>query len=413
MFYRLVQRSLAARRARSALVVLSVLAGAAIASALLTTSFSVRDRMASEFRRFGPNIVVSPVSSTIEVGLPGISLGSITEQGYLNESDLWRIKALPERGDDILGYAPFLYQTVMAYAYGINAHAVLAGTWFSHAVPNITSGDGQAWTTGARRISSWGVRGSWVGGDQDLSSCMVGSAAAATLRLRAGSSLKVTYTDPTSGATAFRVLNVTGFVSTGGVEDSLIFANLRVAQELSFRPNMVHLVQVSARTASASADAIASEIEAALPSVRARSTRQLALSEEILLGRTESLVWLVCAASLGASAIGVMTVMTTGVLERRREIGVMKAVGAGRGKITALIVSEAALLGTAGGLAGYAMGLLVARYVGTGLFARTDALVPAVLPMTLGISVLAALAASALPAWRALGVPPAEVLRGD
>ncbi len=105
--------------------------------------------------------------------------------------------------------------------------------------------------------------------------------------------------------------------------------------------------------------------------------------------------------------------MTTGVLERRREIGIMKAVGAGGGKISALLASEAALLGTAGGLAGYALGLLASRYVGSGLFSRTDAFVPAVLPITLGISVLAALAASALPAWRALGVPPAEVLRGD
>ena len=413
MFGRLVGRSIRARKLRSAMVVLAIMMGAAIASALLTTAYSVRERMATQFRNFGPNIVISPVSSTIEVGLPGISIGSITEQGYINESDLWKIKRIPNWGGDILGYAPYLYQVVMAYAYGMNVHAVMAGTYFSHAEQNITGSDGQAWTTGVKRISSWGVRGGWVAGDQDSLDCMVGTTTAKVLRLQVGSPLKVTYKDQTTGDPRSRELNVTGIISTGGVEDSLIFTNLKVAQELSSRPGMVHVVQVSALTSSTTADAIASEIEASIPSVHARSTRQLAQSEALLMQRTEMLVGLVTAAAMGASLIGVMTIMTTGVLERRRELGIMKALGGGPRRIASLLLAESAVLGTAGGLAGYFLGLAIARYLGSGLFGQTDALVLAVLPVTLALSVLSALAASAFPIWRALGVPAAVVLRGD
>jgi len=413
MFGRLLRRSLAARKLRSAMVVLAVMVGAAIASALLTSSFSVRESMVAQFRAFGPNIVLEPGSPTIEVGLPGFSLGSITEQGYINESDLWKIKGLPERGSSILGYAPFLYQTVLAYAHGINIHAVLAGTYFSHPEPRITGGDGKAWTTGARHISGWGVNGSWVEEDCCGSGAMVGVSTAELLRLRIGSVVKVTYKDLTTGASNLRELDVTGIVTTGGVEDSMIFSDLSVAQELSSRPGMVHMVQVSALTTVASAEEIAAEIASALPSVEARSTRQLEQAESLLLGRTEMLVWLVTAAAMGASALGVMATMTTGVLERRREIGIMKALGAGGRKVASLLLAESVLLGAAGGFAGYFVGLVLVRTIGAGLLGRTDAIIPAVLPITVALSVLAALAASALPVWRALRVPAAEVLRGD
>lgn len=393
------------------MAIVAIMAGAAIASALLSAAFSVRDTMAGEFRRFGPNIIVSPASSTIEVGLPGISLGTITEQGYLNESDVWKIKAMG--GDAIVGYAPFLYQKVLVGAYGKNVNAVMAGTYFSHPEPNITGGDGKPWVTGVSKISGWGVRGGWVAGDRDVSGCMAGASLANTLSLRVGSGVMVVYRNHGSADSVTRYLNVTGIVFTGGAEDSQLFVNMGVAQELSSRPGMVHIVHVSAVTSSASADAIASSIQSSIPSVEARSSVQLEQAESVLLQRTETLVFLVAAAAMGASALGVMTTMSTGVLERRREMGIMKALGAHDRNISALLLAEAAILGIAGGLAGYILGIALAMYLGTGFFGPSATFQPAVLPITLAISVAAALAASALPIKRALGVQPAAVLRGD
>ena len=56
---------MAARKARVALATVAVLAGAAVASAMLSVTFSFEDNLAREFRTFGPNIVVAPRSDTI------------------------------------------------------------------------------------------------------------------------------------------------------------------------------------------------------------------------------------------------------------------------------------------------------------------------------------------------------------
>ena len=412
MFRRLVGRSMAARKARVALAVVAVMAGAAVASAMLNVSFSFRDNLAREFRGFGPNIVVAPRSDTIEVGLPGISFGSITEQGYINESELSNIKSLPGRGDSIVGYAPFLYQLVMAFAYGKNVNAVLAGTYFSHPEPNLTGPDGKPWTTGLQTISSWGVRGSWVA-DGDADRCMVGTGLAAMMSLRPGALLKVTYKNPATGASSTRMLNVTGIVTTGGTEDTMIFTNLLAAQELSSRPGLVHIVQVSALTSAASAETIAREIQSALPSVEAKSRLQLSKSEADLIQQTGSLVAMIAVVAMGATALGVAATMTTGVLERRREIGIMKAVGAGRRKVASMFLAEASLVGAAGGLLGALAGLALGMIIEERVFGWPATFQPAVLPLTVALSILVAAAASALPIWRALGIGPASVLRGD
>ena len=73
--------------------------------------------------------MVVPKSDTIEVGFPGVEFGSVTEQRYINESDLWKIKTIYWR-NNVLGFAPFLYQ-VVSVGDEVNRHnVVLAGTYF-------------------------------------------------------------------------------------------------------------------------------------------------------------------------------------------------------------------------------------------------------------------------------------------
>jgi putative ABC transport system permease protein len=209
------------------------------------------------------------------------------------------------------------------------------------------------------------------------------------------------------------MLNVTGIVTTGGTEDTMIFTNLLAAQELSSRPGLVHIVQVSALTSAASAETIAREIQSALPSVEAKSRLQLSKSEADLIQQTGSLVAMIAVVAMGATALGVAATMTTGVLERRREIGIMKAVGAGRRKVASMFLAEASLVGAAGGLLGALAGLALGMIIEERVFGWPATFQPAVLPLTVALSILVAAAASALPIWRALGIGPASVLRGD
>ncbi len=414
MFNRILAKSLAKRRSRVALAVLAVVMGASMASALLTTSYSINEKLAAEFRNFGANIMVLPNSETIEVGLPGISFGSVTEQRYINESDLWKIKRIQNWSANVLGFAPFLYQVVEAGGPGQAKPVVLAGTYFEHKVPSITLADGSAWTTGLRMIAMyWEVRGKWIEMDDDLSGAMVGVTAAERLGLAVGSRFSVNFTDPASRASRTRELEVRGIVTTGGSEDSQIFVNLEAAQELTARPDKVHAVQVSGLCVNCPAEVIAWEIEQVIPGVQAKSVRQLVSSESMIMMRLERMMLLVTALALGASALGVMTTMTTTVVERRKEIGLMKAIGSTGRSIGSLFMTEAAIIGVIGGVAGYVVGYILANIIGQSVFSSAVTLVPVVIPLTIGISVAVALLAAVVPVRRALGIEPAAVLRGD
>ena len=414
MFMRILGKSIARRKQRVAIAIVAVVMGAAVASALLTTSMAMNDKMGEEFRKFGANIVVIPRSDTIEVGLPGMTFGSVTEQRYVDESDLWKIKEIANWSANVLGYAPLLYQVVEAGdASGGTQKVVLAGTYFEREVPEILDGAGNPWVTGMRRVAPfWDIRGGWPA-DGDLLGSIVGTAAAEALGLEIGSEYSVRYSDPeTANATSGR-FRVSGIVTTGGSEDSQIFVDMAAAQALSGRPGKVHSVQVSGRCTDCPAELITAEVEASLPAVQAKSVKQLVFAENQIMMQLEQTMTLVTAVALGASALGVMTTMTTNVIERRKEIGLLKSIGADNGRIAALFLAEAAIIGLAGGAIGYGAGYGLAQYIGHSVFESSIALVPVVIPITMAISLGIALLASALPVRRATQVEPASVLRGE
>jgi putative ABC transport system permease protein len=414
MFLRILRKSLVRRKSRVALAVLAVILGASVSSALLNTSMSMSEKLSEEFRRFGANIIVLPQSDTIEVGLPGISLGSVTDQRYINESELWKIKRIANWSANVLGYAPFLYQVVEAEFAGVAKELVLAGTYFDHPVPGILNGNGDTWTTGLETIAQyWHVDGSWVKSDGDLNEAMVGVAASRKLGLMLGSELVVRYTNPETKEVRNRTLSVEGIVTTGGPEDSQVFVNLKVAQELSGRPDKVHDVQVSALCMNCPAEKIAMEIQYAMPGVEAKSVRQLVTAENEIMMRLEQMMLLVTIVALGASALGVMTTMSTTVIERRKEIGLMKAIGSDNRPIAGLFLAEAGIVGLIGGLLGYGVGLVISGIIGRSVFDSAVSPVPMVMPLTVLISIGIALLAAALPTRRATSIEPAIVLRGD
>ncbi|MCW4043458.1 MAG: ABC transporter permease, partial [Candidatus Bathyarchaeota archaeon] len=224
---------------------IAVLMGASMTSGLLTVSHGIQEKLGLEFRKFGSNIVIIPKSDTIEVGFPGINFGSVTEQRYIDENDLWKIKKIDNWSANVLGFAPFLYQVVQVERGGAVQNVVLAGTYFDREFPEITFSE-KVWTTGIRKIAPyWILEGEWIV-DHDEKSVIAGSTVAEKLNLKLGESLKLSYENPENRQITTEQLKVSGIVSTGGSEDSQLFVTLPVAQKISSRPGKVHSVQVSA-----------------------------------------------------------------------------------------------------------------------------------------------------------------------
>jgi putative ABC transport system permease protein len=135
-----------------------------------------------------------------------------------------------------------------------------------------------------------------------------------------------------------------------------------------------------------------------------------ALRHRLLTG-SRTLVLAVAAVSVFAALLGIVTTMQIAVRERRREIGIARAMGESRLAVGARFLLESTVLGVAGGVAGFALGVLVAGAVaqlqGTTfmLAAWTVVIVPA--------SALIGAIAGSVPAWRASRVDPALLLRSD
>lgn len=138
--------------------------------------------------------------------------------------------------------------------------------------------------------------------------------------------------------------------------------------------------------------------------------------EDILTG-VQVFIAIIASISILVGAVGIVNTMTTSVLERRREIGIMKAIGAKNSQVFLQFFIEAGLLGLIGGVSGAIFGTLIG-YVGTigiGSFVGGE-LSPNIDFMLIGLTLIGSFAIGAIsgiaPARQAANQNPVEVLRG-
>ena len=226
-----------------------------------------------------------------------------------------------------------------------------------------------------------------------------------------------------------------GVVSTSGFEDQQIFVTLGEAQRILKVSNAVDKVLVSALVkpddelarkplekmtadeqviwyCSPYIGSITYQIEEVLNNTTARAIRQISENEGKILNQTQMMFFLIAAAALLASAIGVASTMMATVFERRLEIALMKAIGAEDGQISRQFFLEALLIGAVGGGVGYALGNFLAQLIGRSVFGTEIGINFLTLPVTLAISMAVALLGCLIPVRRASSIEPAIVLKG-
>ncbi len=426
-FYKVLFKSFVQRKKRILLAVLAVVMGASLASALINIYLNVDEKVGKELRSFGPNIVVEPRSNELSLEVGGVTLNSGSGGRYIREDELFKLKKIFWKYN-IVGFAPYLSLAVKAGAG--EEKVALTGTWFEKEVP-VPGEEFKSFTAGARIISPWWkVDGQWVLNPDDKSKAMIGSAVARSLKLKVGDSFQVIYGDKK------HPLKVAAIVDAGGSDDKQIFVNLPVVQGLAGLENKVARVKVSAMIVPEDdfsrrdnktmtpeeferwyctpyISAIVKQIEEVFPDADAEPIAQIAQAEGNMMQKIKLTVLFVTLIALAASALGVTTVMTANVLERRKEIGMIKAIGAENLQVALLFAGEAAAIGIAGGVTGYLIGLGLAKFIAATVFVTEMKPEVMVLPATVVIALAVALLGSILPVRRAIGTEPVVVLRGE
>lgn len=422
MFLRLLRASLARGRRRFLLALLALALGSGVAAAALNVALDVGDKLARELRSFGANILILPKADTVPVEIGGVDLRPLSEGSFLREDDLAKLKKIFWR-HHILAMVPYLYQRARL-ADGSTAQ--LVGTWFAKAVPR---DDGTTFTTGLRTLHpAWQLEGHWPGDAADAE-VLLGARLAARLSAHSGSELTLQL--PGSHPTRLRVQ---GVVATGGAEDDQAFVPLAWLQGVTGRSGSVRRAEVSALVSPEDAFAqrapasmtpaeydrwyctpyvssIAYQIGEALPNTDVRVVRRVAQAESALLTRIRWLMALVSLAALLAAALAMMSTMRAAVLERRREIALMKALGAAGVSLTGLFLTEAALVGAAGGIVGYGVGRVGAELIARTVFGAGVAANLWLGALVLLLAVGVALAGALLPLRQLYGYDPATILK--
>jgi putative ABC transport system permease protein len=141
--------------------------------------------------------------------------------------------------------------------------------------------------------------------------------------------------------------------------------------------------------------------------------RRVEEGEGHVLSRVRTLLWLVTFAALLAAALAVGASAAASVIERRTEIGLMKALGANSGLVGVLLAAEQLLLAFVGGGLGYAVGIFLARVLGERIFGFAPEPKLFVLLIILGLAAAITLLGSAVPLRQAARYDPAPILRGE
>lgn len=117
--------------------------------------------------------------------------------------------------------------------------------------------------------------------------------------------------------------------------------------------------------------------------------------------------------SLLVGAVGIFTIMTIAVRERTSEIGLLRALGAGRDQVLAVFLVEAVVLSVLGGLAGLAFGAGVAWLLGETVRQLPVSFSPLFMGLSMGLSIVIGLVAGILPALNAANLDPVDALRAE
>ncbi len=391
--YQIVLKDITRRRKRMLYASLGVVIGVATIVAVMTIAVAGETNIYGQLEKYGANLVVMPAISDIDVGLGGLSLGTlVVGENYISEDNLPQVRQIAdgmikealgiEDDGDIATIAPKLYLTTEIKDISV----IVVGV------------DPQQ----ERQLKTWWrIReGEYI---ERADQALAGVMAADLLELNLGDMIALNGIEVT----------ITGILEeTGSNEDYQVFLPIETAQQAFDKESLVSSIDVRALCSACPTSDIAGSINGNIPGVRAVAVKQIAETEMGMMEKISKFLLALAGITLAVGCFGVVNTMLTSVHERIKDIGIMRAVGASRDQIIRIFLYEAIVIGIAGGFLGYVVGTLLAYVVGPLIFGGVAVTyVPQYFLPALALAVFIAVIATVYPAFRASRIKVADSFR--
>ncbi|MCF6094404.1 FtsX-like permease family protein [Microaerobacter geothermalis] len=372
MFFKLILRSLNGRKSRVLIALLAITIGNLVVAGLISVYSGLDENMSREMRGYGANVILTP----------SVETDSFITREQMEQANQY----IPSQ--QLIGYSPILYgkgeiNGKETDVVGINLRQMLS-------VAPYWRVDGEENSLSPRQV-------------------MVGVSLAETERIRIGDSIKIKI----NGNYEADSYQVVGVISTGGTEDEQMFINLSELQKQMNLSNKYHYILYSIVADENVLDQVVKEIEGKIKGINVTPVKQIVQSEGKVLAKMISLVTFIVVLILGSTFLCVLSTLIAMVTERKKEIGLKKALGASEKAIAREFLSESILIACMGSLLGWGLGWFFAQWVANTVFQTEVTYQLYSLPIVLLLSFIIVLGAAWIPLKRLSQVNPAVVLKGE
>ena len=362
MFLRMLVRAAVLRRRRAASALFAMVVAAAVATAMLNLYVDVQSKLRREFRNYGANIVVVAKAG---VSLPPDALARVDS-------------VLAGRG--------------IAAPFGLVVARVADGQ------PIVVVG---ADFNRVRQLDRWWSVSSWPSASQQA---LIG------IRALAAIAAKNQTVDLTFQGRTLHVIPA-GTVRTGAAEDSRIYVSL--ADFVAWSGVQPSTIEIAASGSPDEVSGMMNQVAQAIPAGDVRPVRQIMEGEARVLGKTRATLLASAGLIILTAALCVLSTLMGWVFDRRRDFAIMKALGASGRLLNGFFAAEAAVLGAAGAIIGFVVGIGIAAWIGRVNFQASVMPRLSVLPVVLAGSMAVTLLSAILPISLLRRVQPASILRGE
>jgi len=382
MFRRLLRRLLFANRGRLFVILLALSAGAAVSAALLNLQTDAKRRLTAEFRSFGANILVLPKSPN------AVSVSTMTAPPEA------QLAPSPDPSVTIHS-ASLLYAIANANPVSSSVSLPVVVVGYSGVMPgsapldSLSREQSQASPANTQPIP-----------------CIAGQQLAAKMNVKSGDKVSLRNSD--------RHLDcvLTDILKTGDAQDGQLFLALLDVQQFANTPGKITAIQINASGDGSQVEQYAAQLRQKLPDAEIRPLHEFSEAQARVYSRISGLLTAATILILSLTVLCVMAAMTNIAAERRNDVGMMKAIGGSAHRVLNLFLTEAVILGLAGGFIGAAAGIALSMALGKAVFGVAAAPRLIVYPISVALTVIVAIL-GAYPLRRLANVRPATIFRGD